>query len=87
MSPSSEVHAHARIKKHRHAAAGQHPALLQSLPERRCAIRLAPSTTADNPTLRIPKHFVLGVDKVCYVGEGVAAVVAEAAIRRATRSI
>lgn len=34
-------------------------------------------TTADNPTLRIPKHYVLAVDKVCYVGEGVAAVVAE----------
>ena len=34
-------------------------------------------TTADNPTLRIPKHYVLAVDKVCYVGEGVAVVVAE----------
>ena len=26
-------------------------------------------TTADNPTLRIPKHHVLAADKVCYVGE------------------
>jgi len=34
-------------------------------------------TTADNPTLRIPKHHVLAVDKVCYAGEGVAVVVAE----------
>jgi aerobic carbon-monoxide dehydrogenase large subunit len=30
-----------------------------------------------NETLRVPKHYVLAVDKVCYVGEGVAAVVAE----------
>ncbi|HET8562611.1 MAG TPA: molybdopterin cofactor-binding domain-containing protein, partial [Candidatus Binatia bacterium] len=30
-----------------------------------------------NPTLRVPKHNVLAVDKVCYVGEAVAAVVAE----------
>jgi aerobic carbon-monoxide dehydrogenase large subunit len=30
-----------------------------------------------NQTLRVPKHYVLAVDKVCYVGEGVAAVVAE----------
>jgi aerobic carbon-monoxide dehydrogenase large subunit len=30
-----------------------------------------------NKTLRVPKHYVLAVDKVCYVGEGVAAVVAE----------
>jgi carbon-monoxide dehydrogenase large subunit len=34
-------------------------------------------TTADNPTLRIPTHRVLAVDKACYLGEGVAAVVAE----------
>ncbi|HXG53054.1 MAG TPA: xanthine dehydrogenase family protein molybdopterin-binding subunit [candidate division Zixibacteria bacterium] len=34
-------------------------------------------TTADNPTLRVPEHRVLAVDKVCYVGEGVAAVAAE----------
>jgi aerobic carbon-monoxide dehydrogenase large subunit len=30
-----------------------------------------------NETLRVPKHYVLAADKVCYVGEGVAAVVAE----------
>jgi len=34
-------------------------------------------TTADNPTLRIPKHYVLAVDKVCYVGEPIAVAVAE----------
>src|SRR4030095_13287746 len=30
-----------------------------------------------NETLRVPKHYVLAVDKVCYVGEGVAGVGAE----------
>jgi carbon-monoxide dehydrogenase large subunit len=34
-------------------------------------------TTADNPTLRIPDHHALAVDKVCYVGEPLAVVVAE----------
>jgi carbon-monoxide dehydrogenase large subunit len=34
-------------------------------------------TTADNPTLRIPDHHVLAIDKVCFVGDGVAVVVAE----------
>jgi carbon-monoxide dehydrogenase large subunit len=34
-------------------------------------------TTADNPTLRIPKHYVLAVGKVCYAGEGVAVAVAQ----------
>src|SRR4029450_14135883 len=40
-----------------------------------CSLPISPP--ADNPTLRIPKNYVLAVDKVCYVGEGVAAVVAE----------
>jgi aerobic carbon-monoxide dehydrogenase large subunit len=30
-----------------------------------------------NETLRVPKHYVLAVDKVCHVGQGVVAVVAE----------
>ncbi|MFQ5682750.1 MAG: xanthine dehydrogenase family protein molybdopterin-binding subunit [Candidatus Binatia bacterium] len=32
---------------------------------------------SEDPTLRVPKHYVLAVDKVCFLGEGVAAVVAE----------
>jgi carbon-monoxide dehydrogenase large subunit len=32
---------------------------------------------SQNPTLRIPKHYVLAVERVCYAGEGVAVVVAE----------
>jgi aerobic carbon-monoxide dehydrogenase large subunit len=71
-------HAHARIKSIDTAAAGQHPGVVAVVTgaELRDQIGTIP-TTADNPTLRIPKHFVLAVDKVCYVGEGVAAVVAE----------
>jgi aerobic carbon-monoxide dehydrogenase large subunit len=34
-------------------------------------------TTADNPTLRIPAHRVLAVDKACYLGEPIAVVIAE----------
>ena len=71
-------HAHARIKSIDTVAAGQHPGVVAVVTgaELRDQIGTIP-TTADNPTLRIPKHFVLAVDKVCYVGEGVAAVVAE----------
>jgi aerobic carbon-monoxide dehydrogenase large subunit len=71
-------HGHARIKSIDTAAAGQHPGVVAVVTgaELRDQIGTIP-TTADNPTLRIPKHYVLAVDKVCYVGEGVAAVVAE----------
>ena len=79
MSPFSEApYAHARIKSIDTAAAGQHPGVVAVVTgaELHDQIGTLP-TTADNPTLRIPKHYVLAVDKVCYVGEGVAAVVAE----------
>ena len=71
-------HAHARIKSVETVAARQHPGVVAVVTgaELRDQIGTLP-TTADNPTLRIPKHYVLAVDKVCYVGEGVAAVVAE----------
>ena len=71
-------HAHARIKSIDTGAARQHPGVVSVVTgaELRDQIGTIP-TTADNPTLRIPKHHVLAVDKVCYVGEGVAAVVAE----------
>jgi aerobic carbon-monoxide dehydrogenase large subunit len=71
-------HSHARIKNVDTAVARQHPGVVAVVTgaELRDQIGTLP-TTADNPTLRIPKHYVLAVDKVCYVGEGVAAVVAE----------
>jgi len=78
MSPSSDsppcARAHQSIDIGR---AGQHPGVLRryrsALRDQICTLQ----RRRHNPTLRIPKHFVLGVDKVCYVGEGVAAVVAE----------
>jgi aerobic carbon-monoxide dehydrogenase large subunit len=71
-------HAHARLKNIETAVARQHPGVVAVVTgmELRDQIGTIP-TTADNPTLRIPKHYVLAVDKVCYVGEGVVAVVAE----------
>jgi aerobic carbon-monoxide dehydrogenase large subunit len=75
-------HGHARIKSIDTAAARQHPGVVAVFTgaDLRDQIGTLP-TTADNPTLRIPKHYVLAVDKVRYVGEGVAAVVAEGRYR------
>jgi carbon-monoxide dehydrogenase large subunit len=75
-------HGHARIKSIDTAAARRHPGVVAVFTgeDLRDQIGTLP-TTADNPTLRIPKHYVLAVDKVCYVGEGVAAVVAEGRYR------
>jgi carbon-monoxide dehydrogenase large subunit len=71
-------YAHARLKNIDTVAARRHPGVVAVVTgaELRDQIGTIP-TTADNPTLRIPKHHVLAIDKVCYVGEGVAAVVAE----------
>jgi aerobic carbon-monoxide dehydrogenase large subunit len=71
-------HAHAKIKRIDTDAARHQPGVAAVFTggELRDQIGTLP-TTADNPTLRIPKHYVLAVDKVCYVGEPVAVVVAE----------
>jgi len=71
-------YAHAKINSVDTVAARQHPGVVGVFTgaELRDQIGTLP-TTVDNPTLRIPNHYVLAVDKVCYVGEGVAAVVAE----------
>ncbi|MGE5303484.1 MAG: glyceraldehyde dehydrogenase subunit alpha [Alphaproteobacteria bacterium] len=71
-------HAHGKIRRIDTAAARRHSGVMAVFTgaELRDQIGTLP-TTADNPTLRIPKHHVLAVDKVCYVGEGVAVVVAE----------
>ncbi len=70
-------HAHARIKIIDVSAARQLAGVVAVFTgaELKDQIGTIP-TTADNPTLRIPKHYVLAVDRVCYVGEGVAVVVA-----------
>jgi carbon-monoxide dehydrogenase large subunit len=71
-------HAHARIKKLDAAAARRLSGVvaIYTGADLQDKIGTLP-TTADNPTLRIPTHRVLALDKVCYVGEPVAAVVAE----------
>ncbi|HEU4343489.1 MAG TPA: glyceraldehyde dehydrogenase subunit alpha [Candidatus Binatia bacterium] len=71
-------YAHARIKSIDANDARQHPGVVAVVTgsEIKDQIGLLP-VSGGNPTLRIPKHYVLAVDKVCYAGEGVAAVVAE----------
>lgn len=62
-------HGHAKIKSLDTDAARRHPGVVAVFTgaELRDQIGTLP-TTADNPTLRIPKHYVLAIDKVCYVG-------------------
>jgi aerobic carbon-monoxide dehydrogenase large subunit len=71
-------YAHARIKTLETDAARQHPGVVAVVTgsEIKDQIGTLP-VSGGNKTLRVPKHYVLAVDKVCYVGEGVAAVVAE----------
>jgi carbon-monoxide dehydrogenase large subunit len=70
--------AHARIAKCDAAAARELSGVVAVYTGLELADKIgALPTTADNPTLRIPPHRVLAVDKVCFVGEGLAAVVAE----------
>ena len=71
-------YAHARIKSLETDAARQHPGIVAVITgaEIKDQIGTLP-VSGGNETLRVPKHYVLAIDKVCYVGEGVAAVVAE----------
>lgn len=71
-------HAHARIKAIDTDKARRQEGVVGVFTgaELRDQIGVLP-TTADNPTLRIPHHHVLAVEKACYLGEGVAVVVAE----------
>ncbi len=70
-------HAHAHIKSIRVEEASKVPGVVAVVTGRdvREKIGLVP-VAAQNPTLRVPPHTVLAVDKVCFMGEGVAAVVA-----------
>jgi aerobic carbon-monoxide dehydrogenase large subunit len=71
-------YAHAKIKSLETDAARQHPGVVAVVTgsEIKDQVGTLP-VSGGNETLRVPKHYVLAVDKVCYVGEGVAAVVAE----------
>ena len=71
-------HAHAQIKGIHTQEALRHPGIVAvvSGEEIRDRVGTVP-VAAKNPTLRVPPHHVLAVEKVCFVGEGVVAVVAE----------
>lgn len=71
-------YAHARIKSIQIDAALKYPGVVSVVTgeDIRDHVGTVPVGSED-PTLRVPKHYVLAVDEVCFVGEGVAAVVAE----------
>jgi len=71
-------YAHARIRAMRTDQARRHPGVVAVVTgnEIRDQVGCVP-VASQNPTLRVPKRYVLAVDKVCFVGEGVVVVVAE----------
>ncbi|MEK6600481.1 MAG: xanthine dehydrogenase family protein molybdopterin-binding subunit [Candidatus Binatota bacterium] len=71
-------YAHARIKAIHVEEALKYPGVVAVITGKdiRDRVGLVP-VASENPSLRVPKHYVLAVGKVCFVGEGVAAVVAE----------
>jgi len=71
-------HAHATIKDVDTDAARQHPGVIAVFTGPELKDQIAPLPVGGgNDTLRVPKHYVLAVDKVCHVGQGIAAVVAD----------
>ncbi|MBI2089048.1 MAG: molybdopterin-dependent oxidoreductase [Deltaproteobacteria bacterium] len=71
-------YAHARIKAIRVEEARSHPHVVAVFTGADIRDRVGCIPVAsENPTLRVPKHYVLAPDKVCFLGEGVAVVVAE----------
>ena len=71
-------YAHAKIKSLETDAARQYPGVFAVVTGSEIKDQVGPlPVSGGNETLRVPKHYVLAVDKVCYVGDGVAAVVAE----------
>jgi carbon-monoxide dehydrogenase large subunit len=71
-------YAHARIRAIQTDAALKHPGVVAVVTgaDIRDQVGQVP-VASENPSLRVPKHYVLAVEKVCFVGEGMAAVVAE----------
>ena len=71
-------YAHARISGLEADAARRHPGVVAVVTGAEIKDQIGPlPVSGGNETLRVPQHHVLAIDKVCYVGEGVAAVVAE----------
>ncbi len=70
-------YAHARIPAIDTEQAAKHPGVVGVFTGKdiQDEVGLVP-VASQNPTLKVPKRYVLAVDKVCFVGEGVAAVVA-----------
>jgi len=70
-------YAHAHIKIMETDAAHRHPGVVAVVTgaEIKDQIGTLP-TSGEDKTLRVPNHYVLAIDKVCHVGQGVAAVVA-----------
>jgi carbon-monoxide dehydrogenase large subunit len=71
-------YAHAKIKNLEMGAARGYAGVIAVVSGSEISDQIGPlPVSGGNETLRVPKHHVLAVDKVCYVGDGVAAVVAE----------
>src|SRR3990172_4476302 len=71
-------YAHARISGLETDAARRHPGVVAVVTGAEIKDQIGPlPVSGGNETLRVPQHHVLAIDKVCYVGEGVAAVAAE----------
>ena len=70
-------YAHARIRRVETGAALKHPGVVAVVTGKEVRERVGTVPVASqNPSLRVPEHHVLAVEKVCFVGEGVAAVAA-----------
>ncbi len=71
------IYAHARLKEIRVEAARQAPGVIAVFTGQDLRGKVGPIPVASRlPDLKIPEHSVLAVEKVCYVGEPVAVVVA-----------
>ncbi|OGG56885.1 MAG: carbon monoxide dehydrogenase [Candidatus Handelsmanbacteria bacterium RIFCSPLOWO2_12_FULL_64_10] len=71
-------HAHARIEKINVEAARRHPGVVAVVTGRGLQDRIGLIPCAANfPGMKTPPHRILALDKVCFVGEPVVAVVAE----------
>lgn len=71
-------HAHARIRSVSTDGALRAPGVVAVVTAKEVRDAIGPVPVAGgNPSVRVPRHPVLAEDKVCFVGEAVAAVVAE----------
>ena len=70
-------YAHARIRRVETDAALKQPGVVAVVTGKEVRERVGTVPVASqNPSLRVPEHHILAAEKVCFVGEGVAAIVA-----------